>query len=132
MKLIIAGCRDHDVPLKEMDRILRMSPHWTNVNLSVYHGYDMIEIVTGGCRGVDHSAKAWAMHHRIPHREFPADWNTHGKAAGPIRNKQMAEYADKLVALWDGESRGTLNMIQTMTREGKPVFVWPIQKGRGE
>ena len=43
----------------------------------------------------------------------------HDKAAGPIRNRQMAEYADYLIAFWDGESRGTRNMIETMKKLGK-------------
>ena len=53
------------------------------------------------------------------------DWNKHGKAAGPIRNRQMAEYADCLIAVWDGKSRGTKNMIDEMNKLMKPVFlIW--------
>jgi hypothetical protein len=54
---------------------------------------------------------------------FPADWKTHGKAAGPIRNRQMAKNAEALIALWDGNSRGTKNMIETATKLGLKVYV---------
>jgi len=54
--------------------------------------------------------------------EFPADWDTHGRAAGPIRNKQMAEYGDALLLIWDGESRGSANMKSNMKKLGKPVY----------
>ena len=43
---------------------------------------------------------------------FPADWDKYGKAAGFIRNEQMAQNADALVVFWDGKSRGTKNMIE--------------------
>ena len=71
------------------------------------------EIVCGGAKGADQCGKEWAKTYEVPVKMFPADWNTHGKAAGPIRNKQMAEYADSLIAFWDGKSRGTKNMIET-------------------
>ena len=54
---------------------------------------------------------------------FPADWDKHGRAAGPIRNKQMADYADVLIAVWDGKSRGTKNMIDEMNKLMKPVYI---------
>ncbi|WP_197026348.1 hypothetical protein [Polaribacter sp. Hel_I_88] len=49
---------------------------------------------------------------------FPAEWNKFGKAAGPVRNKEMAIYADALIAFWDGKSRGTKNMIQLAKQNG--------------
>jgi hypothetical protein len=56
-------------------------------------------------------------------KRFPADWDTHGRAAGVIRNKQMAEYGDMLIAFWDGESKGTKNMIDTSKKLGLLVYV---------
>lgn len=56
--------------------------------------------------------------------EFPADWNAHGKAAGPIRNQQMAQEADVLIAFWDGKSRGTKDMIEKATRAGLDMHVY--------
>jgi hypothetical protein len=81
------------------------------------------EIVSGGARGVDQLGEQWAKQHHVPVRQFPAQWDRFGKSAGMIRNLEMAQYADGLVAIWDGHSRGTANMIATMKRLGKKVFV---------
>lgn len=56
-------------------------------------------------------------------KRFPADWGKYGKSAGVLRNKQMAEYADGLIAFWDGKSRGTANMIETAKGLGLRVRV---------
>ena len=56
-------------------------------------------------------------------RVFPADWDKYGKRAGYLRNVQMAEYADALLAFWDGESRGTKNMIDEALSRGLKVGV---------
>jgi len=70
------------------------------------------EILSGRAIGVDEVGELWAMRHRVPLRLFPADWHSHGKAAGPIRNQQMSKNADALVLIWDGNSRGSTNMKQ--------------------
>lgn len=59
-----------------------------------------------------------------------ADWGRFGRAAGSYRNAEMAEYADAAIILWDGESRGTLDMIDKMRRAGKPCEIW-IREGDG-
>jgi len=69
------------------------------------------EIVSGGASGVDGLGEAWATSNNIPIQRFPAQWKKHGRAAGPIRNREMAEYAEALVAIWDGKSKGTKSMI---------------------
>jgi hypothetical protein len=81
------------------------------------------EIVSGGARGVDTFGEIYARDNCIKVKVFPADWNTHGKKAGYLRNVQMAEYADALLAIWDGESKGTKHMIDTMKRMNKQVYV---------
>jgi len=95
-------------------------------------GFNVDELVSGTCAGVDQTAEALAALHGIPVKQFPPDWKTHGKAAGPIRNRQMAEYADALVAVWDGESRGTKNMIDEMKKLGKPVHVYVVREDDAE
>ncbi len=55
-------------------------------------------------------------------KEFPPDWEKHGKAAGPIRNKEMAEYADALLLIWDGKSRGSASMKKEMEKLEKPIY----------
>jgi hypothetical protein len=83
-------------------------------------GFDPDEVVSGHADGADSVGEAYAAKHGIPvadavhdDLDFHADWDQHGRAAGPIRNERMAEYGDALLALWDGESPGTRSMIET-------------------
>lgn len=84
---------------------------------------DEVEIVSGGARGVDDEAHRMADLQRIKYTEFPADWETHGKSAGFIRNQQIVEYADRVVAFWDGESRGTRDTIERALKAHKHLEV---------
>ena len=81
-----------------------------------------VQIVSGCCRGADALGERYAREHGIPVVRFPADWQAYGKAAGPIRNRKMAEYAAEgdgmLVAFWDGKSRGTASMIRLAEKYG--------------
>ena len=86
-------------------------------------GFEVSEVVSGAARGVDSLGEEWAKSKAIPVRRFPADWNGKGKGAGFIRNAEMADYADALVAVWDGKSRGTANMIEQAKRKGIKVYV---------
>jgi YspA, cpYpsA-related SLOG family len=100
-----------------------------------YHNYDTVleaieesgfqidVVVSGGASGVDSLGERYAIETNLPLAIFQADWQTHGRAAGPIRNRKMAENADALIAVWDGQSRGTKNMIETATKLGLLVFV---------
>jgi len=63
--------------------------------------------------GADFLGEKYAKEKGYSIEEFPADWNKHHRAAGPIRNRQMAEYSDALIAFHDGKSKGTANMIET-------------------
>lgn len=71
-----------------------------------------LEIVSGGARGVDNAAAAWARYNRFTFVEFLAQWNRFGMSAGYVRNTEMALYGTHLAAFWDGESRGTAHMIE--------------------
>lgn len=84
-------------------------------------GFPITEVVSGCASGIDRVGEFWALDNQIPLKKFPADWATHGKAAGPIRNEQMARYADALICVWDGTSRGSQNMIKTAREVGIPV-----------
>ena len=79
-----------------------------------------IVIITGAAKGADQLGSFYARNHNIPLKEFPADWTTYGKAAGPIRNQQMLDFAlheiPALIVFWDGESRGTKNMMNIAKR----------------
>lgn len=82
------------------------------------------EVVSGAARGVDRLGEQWAAKHGIAVKRFPADWRAHGRAAGPMRNDKMARYATHLVAIWDGQSRGTASMIALAKARGLRVFVY--------
>ena len=85
-----------------------------------------VEIISGGARGVDLIGEDVVRKHGWKIKCFPAEWELYGKSAGPIRNKQMAEYAAPdgvLIAVWDGNSPGTRNMIQCAEKFGLEVRV---------
>lgn len=112
MKVIIAGSRD-----------------FTNINImqrscdDILADINVTEIVSGTARGADTTGEIYANLRNIPVKSFPADWNTHGKSAGYIRNAEMADYADMLIAFWDGKSRGTKHMIDLAKSNGLKVEI---------
>ena len=84
------------------------------------------EIVSGGAPGVDRLGELWGLIHHVPVKYFPADWKRHGKRAGYVRNREMAVYAQALIAVWDGKSSGTRDMIKVAQAAGLKVFVWVV------
>lgn len=72
---------------------------------------DDISVICGMARGADTLGEKYAKENGYEVCYFPADWDKYGKAAGYIRNEEMADNADALVAFWDGSSRGTKHMI---------------------
>jgi len=118
MKLIIAGGRDFDC----FDTV--------ETEVSILYPLDdtgWIEIVSGAAKGADTLGLKLAEMYGMPTKQFPADWDSYGKAAGPLRNREMAGYADALVAFWDGKSRGTKNMITEALNHGLEVHVYHYQ-----
>lgn len=81
------------------------------------------EVLSGHARGVDQLAERYAREYNYTLRIIPAQWERYGRQAGFIRNEEMADNADALVAIWDGKSRGTKHMIDTAKRKGLKVFV---------
>ena len=99
MRVIIAGGRDFD--------------NWLLL-CNVLDGYGNItQIVSGAARGADQMGERYAQGRSLPVARFPANWDLYGKRAGFLRNVEMANNADALVAFWDGSSRGTKHMIDT-------------------
>lgn len=84
------------------------------------------EIVSGGATGADALGEKWAEENGIDVRKFPAEWNLYGRAAGPLRNKEMAEYADFLVAFLKPGSKGTASMIEQAEMAGLSGVVFMI------
>lgn len=119
MKVIVAGGRDFDDRERLSDVMCELG----------YLFDDDIEVVSGGAPGADTLGKEWAENLDIPVRVFPAYWDLYHEAAGPLRNKEMAFYADELVAFWDGESRGTRSMIHEAKSRGLKVHVYRYEEG---
>ncbi len=109
MKTIIAGSRD----ITDYKWIERMS--------SVFN---ITEVVSGRCRGVDMLGEEYAKKNNIPIKPFPADWEKYGNRAGFIRNAEMADYGEALLAFWDGKSKGTKNMIDNALKKNLFVSVF--------
>lgn len=80
-------------------------------------------IIHGGARGVDSLADDIARAKGFKVTVFEAEWDKYGKAAGPVRNRHMAKEADALVAIWDGESPGTKDMMEKAVNYGLDVLV---------
>lgn len=112
MKLIIAGSRHLSVTREELFEAM-----WP---FNIFYSIKMI--VSGGASGIDTCGERFAHYYGIPYKMFPADWTAHGKAAGPIRNREMAMYADALLLIWDGKSRGSANMKKEMEKLSKPIY----------
>jgi hypothetical protein len=85
--------------------------------------FTITEVVSGMAPGVDTLAAQYATENNLPLQQFWAEWEFYGRSAGPIRNRQMANYGEALIAIWDGESRGTKNMIEEATKKGLRVYV---------
>lgn len=118
MKLIIAGSRDLEISVQALQELMLTLVGNPKV------------ILNGHCpTGIDSTAAKMAALSGWDLEIYPPLWQEHGKAAGPIRNKEMAEVADKLLLVWDGESRGSANMKSEMQKLGKPVIEVIIKRG---
>lgn len=115
MKVIIAGSReitDYEVVKQAI----------SNAKFAIDR------VVSGKASGVDELGERWAMENDIPIIPFPAPWKLLGNHAGYFRNVAMSEYADALIAVWDGESKGTKHMIDIATKKGLKVYVHKVEK----
>lgn len=128
-KVIIAGGRDY----KDYNQLKSYCKH-------LLQNKDNIEVVSGTAEGADSLGENFAIEHNLGLKSFPAPWHeVNGKPkseigtrkdgsqfwkkAGPVRNVQMANYADALIAFWDGKSKGTKHMIDTAKKLGLKVAV---------
>ena len=110
ISLIVAGSRNfQNYPLmcKELDKIKST----------------IGEVICGDVKGADTYGAMYARDNNIPIRHCPADWEKYGVRAGYVRNEQMGNCADELIAFWDGISPGTKHMIDYMNSLKKKVTV---------
>lgn len=116
MKVIIAGSRSlNDTKEKITKKNIHDMLKWLDKPIT--------DIICGEAVGPDTWGKYYAMAHNINVISMPANWQKYGKAAGPIRNKEMADIADFALILWDGESNGAKNMLDNMVKLGKPYIL---------
>lgn len=117
MKLIIAGSRcfeDYEKLCKEVDEVADWNP--------------ITEILCGEAKGADSLGRRYAEDRGIKVSSYKPDWKVYGRAAGIRRNQRMAQDADALIAFWDGQSKGTWNMVQNM----RDKFVKIVIFNKGE
>lgn len=119
MKIVIAGSRNfnnYDFLENKINELIK--------NKQI----DITEIVSGKAKGADFLGEKYASLNNISIKEFPANWNLYGKKAGFLRNQEMGNYADVLIAFWDGNSKGTKHMIDYMKSLKKQVFVFNFKE----
>ena len=120
-RIIVCGgtdFNDYDNLCKNLDVLLK--------------SYKEIRLVSGHAKGTDTLAERYAAEKGIPIRVFPAEWEKYGRAAGPIRNRAMLDYAKEgkpvVAAFWNGRSRGTGNMLKLAEAAGaeRHIFYYGI------
>jgi hypothetical protein len=110
MKVIIAGSRGFTNPNIVVAAVVKSQ-------------FSITEVVSGGARGIDRFGEQYAKDNNIAVKRFLPDWSK-GRGAGLARNVDMAKYADALIAIWDGESRGTAHMIREAEKHGLKVYIF--------
>lgn len=113
MRVIIAGSRD-------------VTDYALLVQCVEASGFRISRVLCGGARGVDQLGYQYASYNGLELMFHLADWDKHGKAAGPIRNQEMADNADALIAIRKDMSRGTTDMINRAKARGLRVYVKDI------
>lgn len=118
MRTIIAGSRHGITYFDTLDAI--KASNWA----------DEISVVLSGlAEGPDLHGKLWAEHNGTPVEPYPAIWRPNGKydpEAGFKRNQEMADKAEALIAVWDGKSGGTADMIKRARKANLRIFVWNL------
>lgn len=92
-------------------------------DLGRYLPENVTEIVSGGARGIDTCAREYAKSHGIKLKEFLPEYQKHGRSAPLKRNLKIIDYADLIIAFWDGQSRGTKFVIDNCKKRNKKVTV---------
>ena len=85
--------------------------------------YDIDTIISGGAKGADSFARRYAKRYKFKYKEFEAEWDTYGKSAGMIRNKDIVENSDIALIFWDGISKGTKNSFDLIKAKGIPYHL---------
>lgn len=117
MNVLIAGGRDFD------DEDLMIATLNDLIKEGKLPHESQWAIVSGMAVGADMIGYRLAKANGIPVKQYPANWIKYGRSAGYVRNREMAKVSDVLVAFWDGKSKGTKHMIDTMKAISKPAYI---------
>ena len=98
-------------------------------HLEDYLPEGVTEIVSGGAKGIDTCAKDYALRHGLKLTEFLPEYEKYGRGAPLRRNITIIEYADFVLAFWDGKSRGTKYVIDNCKKRNIPVAVYQPAAG---
>lgn len=109
MKVIIAGSRS-------------ITDYATVEQIVLKSGFEITEVVSGGARGADAFGERFAAEHSIPMTQFLPDCPSCRRNAARMRNRAMAQYADALILIWDGKSRGLAHLLREATAHGLKVL----------
>ncbi len=93
-------------------------------DLGRYLPEDTEELISGGARGVDACARGYALAHGVPLREFLPDYARYGRLAPLIRNVEIVQSSDLVLAFWDGRSRGTVHVVKQCRERGVPCRIF--------
>lgn len=115
MKTIIAGSRFID----NYDLVKRAIQ---------FSGFRITKIISGCAQGVDSLGEKWAKENHIELVQYPALWDQYGKKAGHIRNDMMAQNAEALILIWDGESKGSANILKQAYKNKLKVYQYLISE----
>jgi hypothetical protein len=118
VRVVIAGSRtlDHKETyyLRELEKLVE--------KFETDHG-TITQVVSGTARGPDLVGERWALENGIHIMRFAPNWKKFGKAAGPMRNVEMGQYADGAIIMWDGKSTGAKHMRDVMVNLDKPFIL---------
>ena len=117
-RVVVAGCRDYENYEEAREYI--------DYCLSNVSRENDIIIVSGGAKGADALGERYANEKGYKIERYPADWDTYGLRAGPIRNEKMAQNCDFVICFWDGKSRGTKSMIGFAKQYNRPCRIKKI------
>lgn len=109
-KIAIVGSRDY----KDIEKVKETIKTLNKTDI----------IISGGAKGVDASAVLFAKALEMNYKEYLPDWDAHGKSAGPIRNKQIVDDSDYVIAFWNGFSKGTAHTIGYAASVGKKIIIF--------
>ena len=113
MKLAIVGGRDFN----DYDLLLETM----GLFYEAHSSFDTL--ISGGAKGADSLGERWAIYWKIPIERYLPDWNKYGRAAGFIRNQDIVDACDMVLAFWDGKSRGTQDTIAKAQKAKKSTFI---------